>query len=412
MTDTSVSTKIWSHQRFLPNRYKPTFASSPPRILFFYMYCLSHHNPHPHHHIYNPHHHTQKHPTLTLFQSTPSPTQSNSFLSNMLAAHLARRTLLTTTATLLPNFSTSVSLVKSLRQKTGAPILECKKALTATDNDIDRAVDHLRKLGVAAAAKRSGNTASEGLVAVAISECGKKGIAVELNSETDFVARNDMFQSFLTNVASVALAVPTASTATTSPTSDITAELLEASITTEDGNTSSVSEAVEYLSGVIRENIQLRRASAMTIEEGANGMIGHYVHNSIGPNQGGIGCMVALNVEDADPVDENLIQVGRSVSLHIAAARPLYLNVASIPTDHVDREMSIHTELGLASGKPANIVEKMVTGKMRKYYEENVLLNQKSVVDDDGLTMEKLVCRERKGVSIYGFIRMEVGEEM
>mgnify|MGYP001158346163 FL=1 len=315
--------------------------------------------------------------------------------------------MFTTTSLLARRFSSSsLNLVKTLRQKTGAPILECKKALTAVDNDIDAAVDHLRKIGVAAAAKRSGKTASEGLVVVAVSECGKKGVAVELNSETDFVARNEMFQGFLTNVANVALAVVPEQQSDI--TSDITQQLITESITTEDGTTSSIGEAVEHLSGVIRENIQLRRASMMTVE---NGIIGQYVHNSIGPSQGGIGCMVALAVEGGGDTS-GLEDVGRSVSLHIAAARPIYLDEASIPTADLEREKSVHTELGLASGKPENIVEKMVTGKMNKYYMENCLVRQKSVVDDDNLVMSKFVSKANKSAVIAGFIRMEVGEEM
>ena len=328
-------------------------------------------------------------------------------------ARLAKRTWSISTTTHLAKFfsSSTLALVKTLRQKTGAPILECKKALSAQDNDLDKAIDHLRKMGVAAAAKRSGNEASEGLVVVAVSKNGKRGIAVELNSETDFVARNEMFQTFLTNVANVALDVPCCTTATTITTCDITAQLLDSSITATDGNTSSVGEAVEHLSGVIRENIQLRRASMLTIDDSSNGLIGQYVHNSIGPNQGGIGCMVALGVENEESIG-SLVDVGRSVSLHIAAARPLYLDVESIPKDDLEREKNVHTELGLASGKPANIVEKMVTGKMRKYYEENVLVNQKSMVDEDGLAMSKFVSNACKGASIQGFVRMEVGDEM
>ena len=313
--------------------------------------------------------------------------------------------------------------MKTLRQKTGAPILECKKALDAEDGDLERAVDYLRKSGVAAAAKRSGVTATEGLVAIAVSEDGRKGVAVELNSETDFVARNAMFQGMLSNIASVALnVVPDEQDGEV--TLDITKQLLNSSITTDDGNTSTVSDAVTHLSGVIRENILLRRASMMRLEEGKGGMIGHYVHSAIGPNQGAIGCMVAISVDDdaaaaaAAGGDESssslddLDKVGRSVSLHIAAARPTYLNTESIPAEELERERSIHTELGLASGKKPEIVEKMVTGRMRKFFEENVLVNQKSVVDDDGLPMSKLVAKSRKGAEICGFVRMQVGEEM
>jgi elongation factor Ts len=341
----------------------------------------------------------------------------------LLSSFLTRSTLLRSfpatanrTATCQLFSSTSLGLVKSLRQKTGAPILECKKALAAVDNDLDQAVDHLRKLGVAAAAKRSGNSATEGLVAVAVSEDGKRGAAVELNSETDFVARNALFQGMLSNIAAVALdVVPEQQEGTA--TSDITQQLLAHSIVSDDGTTSTVGEAVEHLSGVIRENIQLRRASMMTIGTATNGKIGQYVHNAIGPNQGGIGCMVAIGVNhdennnDAELMDA-MDNVGRSVSLHIAAARPLYLDVDSIPVEDLEREKSVHTELGLASGKPANIVEKMVTGKMRKYYEENVLVNQKSFVDEDGLPMSKVVTAIHKNATIDGFIRMEVGEDM
>ena len=344
-------------------------------------------------------------------------------IPTMLLTALARQTLLRSSSVSFASFS-SASLVKTLRQKTGAPILECKKALDAEDGDLERAVDYLRKSGVAAAAKRSGVTATEGLVAIAVSEDGRKGVAVELNSETDFVARNAMFQGMLSNIASVALdVVPDEQEGEV--TLNITKQLLNSSITTDDGNTSTVSDAVTHLSGVIRENILLRRASMMRLEEGKDGMIGHYVHSAIGPNQGAIGCMVAISVDDDDAAaaaagggDESssslddLDKVGRSVSLHIAAARPTYLNMESIPAEELERERSIHTELGLASGKKPEIVEKMVTGRMRKFFEENVLVNQKSVVDDDGLPMSKLVAKSRKGAEIRGFVRMQVGEEM
>jgi elongation factor Ts len=330
----------------------------------------------------------------------------------MLLTTFARQTLLRSAPVSFASFS-SASLVKTLRQKTGAPILECKKALDAEDGDLERAVDYLRKSGVAAAAKRSGVTATEGLVAVAVSEDGRRGVVVELNSETDFVARNSMFQGILSNIASVALEVAPAEHQAV--TTDITQQLLASSITTEDGTTSTVSDAVTHLSGVIRENILLRRASMMSLEEGKGGMIGHYVHSAIGPNQGAIGCMVAIGVDDANSGDDSfndLETVGRSVSLHIAAARPAYLNTESIPAEELEREKSIHMELGLASGKKPEIVEKMVSGRMRKFFEENVLVNQKSVVDDDGLPMSKLVAKSREGAEIRGFIRMQVGEEM
>ena len=310
-------------------------------------------------------------------------------------------------------FFSSLALVKTLRKQTGAPILECKKALAHedVDGDLDKAVDYLRTLGVAAAAKRSGNDAMEGLVAVAASACKTRAVAVELNSETDFVARNDLFQTLLTDITKAALEIPVddASSAATS-TADITKQLLAQPLGNNSGET--VASAVEHLSGVIRENISLRRAARLTA--GPNGKIGTYVHNALAPGKGGVGCMVAIDVDGglANSDEAEVSQLGTSVSLHIAAARPLYLTVDSIPESAAEREKAVHLELAMQSGKPAEIAEKMVTGKMRKFYEETVLCNQKCVVDEDGFAMSKMVGKAMKGASIGGFLRLEVGEEM
>lgn len=310
-------------------------------------------------------------------------------------------------------FFSSLALVKTLRKQTGAPILECKKALAHedVDGDLDKAVDYLRTLGVAAAAKRSGNDAMEGLVAVASSACKTQAVAVELNSETDFVARNELFQTLLSDISMAALEIPVddASAAATG-TADITEQLLAQPLGSNGDET--VASAVEHLSGVIRENITLRRAARLTA--GPNGKIGMYVHNALAPGKGGVGCMAAIDVEGGlNDIDEaEISQLGTTVSLHIAAAKPLYLTVDSIPEEAAEREKAVHLELAMQSGKPAEIAEKMVTGKMRKFYEETVLCNQKCVVDEDGLAMNKMVAKAMKGASIGGFLRLEVGEEI
>ncbi len=311
----------------------------------------------------------------------------------------------------------SVALVKELRQKTGAPILECKKALAqeGVDGDLDKAVDYLRTMGVAAAAKRAGNTASEGLVAVATSACGGRAVAVELNSETDFVARNELFQTLLGRIADTALEVghPDADGGATT-TLDITSALLEHPM----GDGETVGSAVELLSGTVRENIGLRRAALLSA--GPDARIGTYVHNTMVPGMGGIGCAVAIQADGesfasgaaAGEGAAGLEAMGTQVSLHVAAARPLYLNVDAIPEEDLERERAVLMEQGLQSGKPENIVEKMVVGRMRKYYEETALENQKSVMDADATVISKLVQQAHPKAKLAGFFRVQVGEEL
>ena len=175
-----------------------------------------------------------------------------------------------------------------------------------------------------------------------------------------------------------------------------------------DGET--VSSAVEHLSGVIRENLSLRRAVRLTA--GPNARIGSYVHNVLAPGKGEVGCAAAIDVESGlENCDEaEVSQLGTTVSLHIAAAKPLYLNVDSIPEEDAEREKAVHMEVAMQTGKPPEIAEKMITGKMRKFYEQTVLCNQKCVVDEDGLAMTKMVNKAIKGASIGGFLRLQVGE--
>eukprot|EP00946_MAST-07B_sp_MAST-7B-sp1_P002109 g2109.t1 len=318
----------------------------------------------------------------------------------------------TTARGLSRRFFSSLSLVKTLRKQTGAPILECKKALAHEDvnGDLDKAIDYLRALGVAAAAKRSSNDALEGLVAVETSACKTRAVAVELNSETDFVARNELFQTLLTDISMAALEIPAdGDSAQSTGTADITEQLLAQPL---GGDGETVSSAVEHLSGVIRENISLRRAVRLTA--GPNARIGSYVHNVLAPGKGEVGCAAAIDVESGlENCDEaEVSQLGTTVSLHIAAAKPLYLNVDSIPEEDAEREKAVHMEVAMQTGKPPEIAEKMITGKMRKFYEQTVLCNQKCVVDEDGLAMTKMVNKAVKGASIGGFLRLQVGEEL
>lgn len=319
------------------------------------------------------------------------------FVARLAARHVhagARRI-----ATIHARGMVSVGLVKQLRERTGAPILECKKALSdpEVDGDMDKAIDFLRKFGVAAAAKRSSNTVSEGLVAVATSDCGKRGAMVEINSETDFVARNELFQQLLKSVAEEALTVADESDMSSPGSHDISSELLNRAL----GDSSSVADAIEQLSGTVRENIQMRRAGVVCVEEGS---VTSYVHNQLVDGMGTIGCLVGVSGDSSE-----LGPVGHQVALHVAAANPLYLTPDSIPEQDVERERAVLMEQGLASGKPAEIVEKMVAGRMRKFYEDTVLTHQKSVVDEEGRAISKLVAAAAPGAEVAAFMRYEVG---
>jgi elongation factor Ts len=285
----------------------------------------------------------------------------------------------------------TAALVKDLREKTGAGMMDCKKALTETDGDVEVAIDWLRKKGLAAAAKKSGRVAAEGLVGVATA--ANKAAIVEVNAETDFVARNETFQGFVEAVAKIALGVG----------EDLDA--IKAAPFPGTGRT--VADELTHLVATIGENMSIRRAARLTV---ASGIVATYVHNAIIPGMGKIGVLVALE----STADESKLQaLGRQIAMHVAAAHPQALDVASVDASALDRERDVLREQARATGKPDNIIEKMLEGRIRKYYEEVVLLEQVYVVDGE-TKVKDVVAKAAKEfgapVALTGFARFQLGE--
>ena len=256
--------------------------------------------------------------------------------------------------------SVTAALVKELREKSGAGMMDCKKALNETNGDMDAAVDWLRTKGLAAAAKKSGRVAAEGLVAVAVD--GNRGAMIELNSETDFVSRNEEFQNFASTLAKLALDAD-----------DMDA--LNAMAYPETGR--NVAEELTQKIATIGENMTLRRMEKVTVEAG---VVVPYLHNAVADGLGRIGVLVGLNSSAAA---DDLTSLGKQLAMHIAATSPASLSVEDLDKDMVARERDVLIEQAKASGKPQEIAEKMVEGRMRKYYQEVVLLEQTFVIDGE-----------------------------
>ncbi|MBV9736435.1 MAG: elongation factor Ts, partial [Acidisphaera sp.] len=255
----------------------------------------------------------------------------------------------------------TASLVKALREKTGAGMMDCKRALTETGGEMEPAVDWLRKKGLAAAAKKSGRVAADGLVGIA-SAPGRAAM-VEVNAETDFVARNETFQAFVEEVARVALLVGEdveAIKAAQYPAADRT-----------------VAEQLTHLIATVGENMALRRARVLSVD---HGVVASYVHQALRPGLGRIGVLVAVEGESESATLELL---GRQVGMHVAAARPEAIDIGAVDPAALEREKSVLREQARASGKADDIIEKMVAGRIRKYYEEVVLLEQVWVHDGE-----------------------------
>ncbi|MDE9449000.1 elongation factor Ts [Aliiroseovarius sp. Z3] len=269
----------------------------------------------------------------------------------------------------------TAALVKELRESTGVGMMDAKKALVETDGDMDAAVDWLRTKGLAKAAKKAGRTAAEGLVAVAVS--GGKGVAVEVNSETDFVAKNAEFQQMVSGIANAALNA-----------SDL--DTLNAA----DLGGKSVADTITNKIATIGENMSLRRMASVEGES-----VVTYVHNAAADGMGKIGVLVAMKGGSED--------FGRQVAMHIAAANPQALNEAELDAAVVEKERSILTEQARESGKPENIIENMIKGRMKKFLAEVTLLGQDFVINPD-LTVE--AAAKEAGAEIVGYVRMEVGE--
>ncbi|MBM3515380.1 MAG: elongation factor Ts [Alphaproteobacteria bacterium] len=285
----------------------------------------------------------------------------------------------------------TASLVKDLREKTGAGMMDCKKALTETKGDFEAAVDWLRKKGLAAAAKKSGRVAAEGLVGVATT--GTAGAAVEINSETDFVSRNEQFQGFVEAVAKIAV------------TKKGDADKIKAEIMAGVGK--SVADQLTSLVATIGENLQFRRAAHVEVSDG---VVSSYIHTAAKPGMGRIGVLVAL---ESTGNKDQLSALGKQLAMHVAAANPQALDIASVNPAALEREKAIYRDQAAASGKPADIVEKMVLGRIRKYYEEVVLLEQNYIMDDKA-KIAQVVAKLAKDigapVALKGFIRFALGE--
>jgi elongation factor Ts len=285
----------------------------------------------------------------------------------------------------------TAALVKELREKTGAGMMDCKKALNETAGDVEAAIDWLRKKGLAAAAKKAGRVAAEGLVAIA--SAGTKGVAVEINAETDFVGRNDQFQGFVSGVAQVALAKG----------ADV--EVLKAAEFPGAGK--SVAEQLTALIATIGENMNLRRAIVLEVSQG---VVAGYMHSATAPGLGKIGVLVAL--ESAGDTAK-LEALGKQIAMHVAAANPLFLDSASVDKAALERETAVLTEQAKASGKPAEVIEKMVQGRIRKYYEEVCLLDQVFVIDQENKiskVVENLAKELGAPVKLTAFARFALGE--
>jgi len=279
----------------------------------------------------------------------------------------------------------TAAAVKALRERTGAGMMDCKRALTESGGDAEAAFDWLRKKGLSAAAKKSGRVAAEGLVGVA--SAVNKAAMVEVNAETDFVARNETFQALVQAVAQIALEVG----------EDVDA--IRAAPFPGTGRT--VADELTHLVATIGENMNLRRAKVLTVP---SGVVATYVHNALKPGLGKIGVLVAVESKDEQSALETL---GRQVGMHVAATRPDALDVDAVDPAALEREKGVLTEQARASGKPDAIIEKMVEGRIRKYYEEVVLLEQVWV--HDGESRVRAVVK-KAGATLSGFARFHLGE--
>ncbi|HZT51169.1 MAG TPA: translation elongation factor Ts [Stellaceae bacterium] len=285
----------------------------------------------------------------------------------------------------------TAALVKELRDKTGAGMMDCKRALSETSGDVEGAVDWLRKKGLAAAAKKAGRVAAEGLVGTAVAE--RRGAVVEINAETDFVARNETFQAYVRTVAELARDrgdEPEALKAAAFP-----------------GTGRSVGDELTHMIATIGENMALRRARRLEVK---SGVVASYMHNALAPGLGKIGVLVALeSTGDAGA----LAALGRQLAMHVAAANPQYLDIASVDPVALERERGVLREQARATGKGDAIIDKMVEGRLRKFYEEVVLMEQIFVVDGESRVAKVVEAAAKQAgapVRVAAFVRFALGE--
>jgi elongation factor Ts len=279
----------------------------------------------------------------------------------------------------------TASMVKELRERTGAGMMDCKKALGENDGDVEASVDWLRKKGLAAAAKKAGRAASEGLVGIVVD--GTAGALIEVNAETDFVSRNETFQEYVRTAAQIALE------------NDGDLEAVKAAPFP--GTDRTVAEQLTHMIATIGENMSLRRAVALKVEKG---VLGSYLHNSVADGLGKIGVLVAL-ASETDGAD--LATTAKQVAMHVAASNPQSISRDDLDPEALEREKSVLADQARASGKPENIIEKMVEGRLRKYYEEVCLVDQTFVIDGES-QVGKVV--EDAGAKVSGFVRYALGE--
>ena len=284
----------------------------------------------------------------------------------------------------------TAALVKELREKTGVGMMDCKKALTETAGDLEGAVDWLRKKGLAAAAKKAGRVAAEGLVGTAAE--GTRGAIVEVNSETDFVARNDAFQGFVGTTAQLALGAG--------------GDLKKlAGMDYPGGGT--VAETLTEMIAKIGENMTVRRTGLLEVSDG---VVAAYTHNQVAPELGKIGVLVAL--ESAGDKDK-LAAFGRRLAMHVAATNPQAVESADLDPAAVERERNVLSEQARASGKPENVIEKMIEGRLRKFYEEVCLLDQTYVIDGESKVSKAVEQAGKEAgapIKVAGFLRYQLGE--
>jgi elongation factor Ts len=285
----------------------------------------------------------------------------------------------------------AAELIKELREKTGAGILDCKKALGEAGGDLDAAIDWLRKKGLAAAAKKTGRVTAEGLVGI-VTE-GTWGAVLEVNSETDFVARNEKFQQFVSSLLKIV--------------KDARLSSLEALKKAPFGNERTVEEELSLQVATIGESLSLRRLEVLSVSKG---VVVSYVHGMIAPQMGKIGVLVGL---ESEAPSEELVELGRQIAMHVAATKPLFLSVSDVDSESLRRERDVLSEQAKASGRSQEVIEKMVEGRLRKYFEEVVLEEQIFVID--GKTKILNVVNEKtkllqSNVQLKGFLRVSLGE--
>ncbi len=287
----------------------------------------------------------------------------------------------------------SAKLVKELRTITGAGMMDCKKALSESKGNFEEAINWLRTKGLAIAAKKSGRDANEGLVCVKVKN--KLGTIIEVNSETDFVARNDQFQSFVNSIADVALE------------NEISLEeLLNKPFPDSD---LSIDNKLNELVATIGENLSIKRVSNVSVN---NGNVSSYIHNVVAPNLGRIGVLVAI---EAEKNNENLENISKQIAMHIAASSPLSISKEDLSEDIINKEKDVYKNQAIESGKPEKIINKMVEGRLRKFFEEVCLYDQVFVIDNETKISDLLLKFSKENnnnINIKSFVRFQLGEEI